>query len=70
MQLLGGAGAEPHDSSRPARGPSARRHPSPSARRRRRRGAPAAEVAELRERVAALEADLAQLRTQLADLLS
>jgi uncharacterized protein len=82
MQLLGGAGAEPHDSSPPPPRPVSAAPPRPvsvspppppppppqppSAAG----GAEAAEVAELRDRVAALEADLAELRTQLADLLS
>jgi uncharacterized protein YceH (UPF0502 family) len=72
MQLLGGAGAEPHDAMPPpapvpvpvASVPPAVAEPPPAS------GPPASELAELRDRVAALEADLAQLRTQLADLLS
>jgi uncharacterized protein YceH (UPF0502 family) len=72
IQLLGGAGAEPHDAMPPpapvpvpvASVPPAVAEPPPAP------GPPASELAELRDRVAVLEADLAQLRTQLADLLS
>ena len=81
-QLLGGAGGEPateavavgapdavEPSSTPPMPPSTplpaapRPAPGPSA-------PPAEDVADLRARVAALEDDLAQLRTQLGDLLS